>query len=212
MSTNLISAKRIQLSVSPARQEVFLRELALHGVWSRAARVASPHSAYGASRSFRSLAERDPAFAAKASAAQEEADAAILSEIRRRAFGVEKPVYQKGVRIFDEFEERPATVTEFSDQLLLALARSRFKEFQDRKQVEVSGEVTHTHQRALQINPDWLVVLSGDQKAALRDILTTIARHRDEPLEIINQAIPEPKFIEAEFEEQRPEEWEEVRP
>lgn len=201
MTNSLVAAKRVQQAVSPARQEVFLRELALHGVWARAARAASPHSAYGASRSFRSLAERDPAFRAKADVAQEEADAAILSEIRRRAIeGVEKPIFQKGQRVFDEFEKRPATVKEFSDTLLLALARSRFRDFQDRKQVEVSGEIAHTHQRALQISPDELLFLSREERQQLRGILTTLARARGEALDI-DRAAPELKVIEAEWEE-----------
>ncbi len=90
--------------VSEPRRVAFLEVLAKTGIVAEASRLASPHAANvkGASGAFYSLRRRDPHFAAAWDAAQEQADAALLMEARRRAVhGSKKGIFQKGVRVQD---------------------------------------------------------------------------------------------------------------
>lgn len=79
--------------------------------------------------------EHDEHFALRMNQARAEADDALREEIRRRAVtGTLKPVYQGGHFV--------GTIREYSDTLLIFLAKSRMPEF--REKVEHSGEVRLT--------------------------------------------------------------------
>ena len=93
---NLPVARR---PVSEARQRAFLEHLARTGIVVEASRLASPHSKdrKAASGSFYSLRRTDPHFAVAWDQAQEQADAALLMEARRRAIhGSKRGIIQKG--------------------------------------------------------------------------------------------------------------------
>ena len=179
--------------VTPARARVFLEHLARCGVVAEAARLASPHALdrKGASGSFHSLRRRDPVFAVAWEEAQEQADAALLIEARRRAVhGTEKGIFQKGARVLDVDPETgksvPATEKVYSDRLLELLLKSRFPtDFVERKQVEHLQKLN-----AWQITAADLVCLSDHESEALASIMATImaARGDYEPDPMLGRA------------------------
>jgi hypothetical protein len=102
------------------RYLTFLRELCNCGIISESCRRAGMH------RNSITVARRNhPEFDEICKVALEVHNAVIQDEIRRRAIdGVDKPVYQQGKCV--------GYVREYSDSLLLALAKSRMPEFRDR--------------------------------------------------------------------------------
>lgn len=79
--------------------------------------------------------EHDEEFALRWNQARAAADDAIRSEIHRRAIiGLDKPVYQGGRQV--------GTIREYSDTLLIFLAKSRMPEFRDKQQIEHTGEIS----------------------------------------------------------------------
>lgn len=118
-----------------AQREVFLRELAVHGIVRRAAQAANPNAKTnkGAARAFYDERRRDLEFAQAWDDAVEEAGAAIESEIHRR-----------GVEGFEEqrvdSNGRITVLRRYSDPCLLALARARLPQFR-KSEVELSGRV-----------------------------------------------------------------------
>lgn len=69
--------------------------------------------------------EHDEEFAIEYNRARADADDVIRSEIHRRGInGVDRPIYQGGQQV--------GTVREYSDVLLIFLAKSRMPEFRDR--------------------------------------------------------------------------------
>ena len=143
-----------------AQREVFLRELAAHGIVRRAAQAASPDckTPRGAARAFYDERERNPEFAAQWDDAVEEAGAAIESEIHRR-----------GV---DGFEEQRMSADgkvhiyrRYSDPCLLALARARLPAFR-KSDVELTGkmeQVTAEDQKLAAEVRKLATKLSGDK-------------------------------------------------
>ena len=126
-----MDARRAQEPLTAKRRALFLTELARHGVFARAARVASPHTATGACASFRELARRDAEFAAQIAEAREQADGDLLVELHRRAVeGVVEDVYGPKGEVVGQRRR-------MSDRLLTEKLRSRFpKEFASRAVVD----------------------------------------------------------------------------
>jgi hypothetical protein len=113
-------------------------------------------------------------------AAQEEADANLLKEARRRAVeGTERGIFQRGTQATTA-EGKPATEVQYSDRLMELLLKARFpNEFIERRAIEHSGNV-----RGLLITPADLIVLRPEQRDQLRSILTTLADNRGETIEV----------------------------
>jgi hypothetical protein len=130
---------RGQRPITQKRRRIFLRELAAHGSWAEAARVASPHAKHplGPASSFRDLANRDPDFKALCDEALETADGHLEREAWRRAVeGYSRPVFQNGRQVGSELV--------FSDTVLLKLLSCRIARYMDRSKLELSGHVNST--------------------------------------------------------------------
>jgi hypothetical protein len=121
--------KPVELDTSSVKQRRFLKAFAQHGNITAAARVAGCDRA-----SHRYWLENDPDYLEKFRTADEEACDVLRAEIfRRAAVGIDKPVFYKGARV--------ATVKEYSDGLLMFLARARMpNEFRDRVDINQTGE------------------------------------------------------------------------
>lgn len=131
----------MQSKLTERRKQVFLAELARHGIRARAARAASPRasSRYGAIQTFVDERNRDPEFARQWEEAMEIAKADIEAEIYRRAQeGWEEPVYAGKYR-----EKIVGTMTKYSDALLMFRAKRMIPEYRESSQVSVNGRVTH---------------------------------------------------------------------
>lgn len=173
-----------------ARRALFLKVLAETGNYSAAARAASPHAkpgkSAGAVSSFKALENRDATFRAAVTDAIETAKSLVEEEIRRRGQeGWLEPVYQKGERVYDIDPETGkqvgATIRRFDTNLLLARARMLMPEkYSERKQLEISGSVTHV---GCLITPQDIAQLSSHQQHALADVLRTLAINRGESSE-----------------------------
>lgn len=146
-----------------AQREVFLRDLAVHGIVRRAAQVASPDckTARGATLAFYRLREVDAEFAAQWDEAVEEAGAAIESEIHRR-----------GVEGFEEQRMdgsgKVHIYRRFSDPCLLALARARLPAFR-KSDVELTGKLEQVTQEDAKLAAEvrrLATKLSGDKTKA----------------------------------------------
>ena len=123
------------MQLSPERVATFLAELARHGIVSRAARAASPHSTNGCVMSFRDLRGSDPDFAVAWDEALEEAKGNVESELHRRAVeGWDEPIYGGKNR-----EQVVGTVRRYSDRLLELRAKALLPEYRDKSKVEVGG-------------------------------------------------------------------------
>ena len=160
------------------RKAIFLAELRRHGIPVAAARAASPHSAGGAISSFYHLRRMDPEFAAAWADALQEACANVESEIHRRAVeGWEEPVFQRG--------ELVGTITKYSDRLLELRAKGLMPERYavERRDVKVSGEITHQHHHTaaiLTISAEDVLLLAHEEREQLMGLLGLIAEARGE--------------------------------
>jgi hypothetical protein len=129
------------LPLSIERKAAFLAELSRHGIASRAARAASPHtgSPSGCLSTFKDARVNDPEFAAAWGEAVETARADIEHEIFRRAQeGYEEPVYGGRYK-----EEVVGTVRRYSDRLLELRARAMLPAYRDAAALNVNKRVTH---------------------------------------------------------------------
>lgn len=194
--------RTLQRPLTEQRKRAFLDELARHGVAAEAARVASPHSQerHGCLSTFRAERARDPEFAADWDAALEAADARLLKEAHRRAVeGVERGVFQKAQRVLDH-DGKPATELQYSDRLMELLLKSRFpNEFIERRAIEHSGQLDHTH-RGLILTGHDLLALNAEERRQLMGILEKVAEHRGElpaPTDQPMTALPSPVVEEA---------------
>jgi len=153
-----MDARRAQEPLTAKRRALFLTELARHGVFARAARVASPHTATGACASFRELARRDAEFAAHIAEAREQADGDLLVELHHRAVeGVVEDVYGPKGEVVGQRRR-------MSDRLLTEKLRSRFpKEFASRAVVE--------QETTVRVKPLGLDQLSPESQEQLLAIL-----------------------------------------
>lgn len=119
------------------RRAAFLEHLAEHGIVSRAAQEVD------VSRSgLYQLRDTDPGFAADWGVAQRLGDLALVDEARRRGLaGYLEPVIWQGRPQYEEVidndtgevvERVPVVVRKYSDTLLIAMLKARFREFADR--------------------------------------------------------------------------------
>ncbi len=192
----------LEMPITVERRKVFLDALRETGVWAHACRVASPHSPSDTSNppcssSFRALVRRDIEFAAAVEDAMETARANVLLEIQRRGQdGWDEKVFQKGMQAVDA-DGNPAVIRKYSDNLLLARARSMMPElFSEKHHHE------HTVKRAMGAHTfvsEDIHLLDPDQRAALTDILLTIQRRRGEADSALEYQPAE--TIDADFEE-----------
>lgn len=115
-----------------ALKEVWLEAYAQSGIMTAACRAANIDGT-----TVRGWEEHDELFVMKKHMAREIADDLIRAEIRRRGVdGVTKPVHYQG--------ERVDYVTEYSDNLLMFLSKSRMPEFREKQSIEHSGTLTIT--------------------------------------------------------------------
>lgn len=129
------------LPLSDERKAAFLAELSRHGIASRAARAASPHteSPSGCLSTFKDERQRDPEFAAAWEEAVDAARADIEHEIYRRAQeGYDEPVFGGKFR-----EQVVGTVRRYSDRLLELRARALLPAYRDAASLNVNKRVTH---------------------------------------------------------------------
>ncbi|MGH2517370.1 MAG: hypothetical protein ACRDHP_17110 [Ktedonobacterales bacterium] len=85
--------------------------------------------------------EHDEAFSFRYKQAEADANDVVRAAIFQRAVvGVDKPLHYQGRLIKDEQGQR-MTVKEYSDTLLIFLAKSRMPEFREKQQIEHSGTI-----------------------------------------------------------------------
>ncbi|MEA3002311.1 MAG: hypothetical protein QOH81_1099 [Sphingomonadales bacterium] len=129
------------LPLSIERKAAFLAELSRHGISTRAARAASPHSPSpsGCLSTFKDERQRDAEFAAAWDDALDMARAEVEHEIYRRAQeGVDEPVYGGKYR-----EQVVGTIRRYSDRLLELRARALLPAYRDAAALHVNKHVTH---------------------------------------------------------------------
>lgn len=164
------------IKLTRGHKEAFLAALRTTGSLRAAARLASPgsRSAEGPHSTFRMALQRDPEFAAAASEALDDALGSLEAEAMRRAVeGYKRPVYQKGQLVGYE--------TVYSDNMLLTLLRARAPEsYSERRDVHVSGNVTHAH-GVLTLDATDLLLLGDGDRATLMGILGKLADAKEEP-------------------------------
>lgn len=210
-SRELTPAKRqeVALANNIDRQRVFLQHLALYGVPTAAAKIASPHAAGSCLRTFTDLRDRDPSFASQWKSAVEAAHERILqSAIERGVDGYEEYIVSGG-KVVDGPDGRPLRRKIYSDKILDRLLQ-RFPEFSTRK-VEHSGTVNHQGQAEgrLFIAESDIYALSGPQRRNLIGILETITESRGETLEVDRINAEDIPMIETQPElDHQPEPWE----
>lgn len=77
----------------------------------------------------------DPGFKTLWDAAMEVATTRFEDEVKRRAFeGVDKPVYQQGIRV--------GTVREYSDSLAATVLKARIPAYRDKQELKVEGTLS----------------------------------------------------------------------
>ena len=164
-----------------ARKEAFIRAYESCGIFSHAAKAASP-GATGpgdCASSFRSAMESDPIFRARVEEAKQTFDDTLIAEaVRRARDGVPRRIYQKGEQVFNK-DGSEALVYEYSDNLLGRLLEARVRDFVRKREVEVTGSINHAHVGLL-LTPGDLAALDNSEKEALGRILRKIGIHRGE--------------------------------
>jgi hypothetical protein len=128
---------RVQRPIDTRRRTVFLRVLTETGSVAAASRAATPWAKCKApTAAWRDLRKRDPEFDLACVEALEQFDASWEVELVRRARdGCQRPIVSGGKVV--------TTVVEYSDNLLLALAKARKPEVYDPAQrVKVDASVS----------------------------------------------------------------------
>ena len=145
--------------MTEGRKNLFLRELARHGVVASAAAAASPHShdeERGCLSSFYALRARDPDFAAAWDEAMKTARGVVERELHRRAVeGYEEPVFYRG--------EEVGKVRKYSDRLLELRIRALAPEYRPTAKIEHGG--------TMEFKDSGLQNLSSEKRRMLRLIL-----------------------------------------
>lgn len=161
--------------ITDVRRQTFLKVLSETGSFAAASRAASPHSKdrHGAASTFKQLMQRDPEFNADVEEARSQALGRLEAECVRRAVeGVQRPIYQRGELVGHEQVH--------SDGLLMfALRALDPAKYNEKRQVEVKGDVTH-RVVGLLISPQDLLSLNKDDRSDLERILEKIADARGE--------------------------------
>ena len=128
--------QRLEDEQRTAAQELFLASFAQTANFTAACR----HAGIDRSTAYR-WQEHDETFMLRYQQAEAEANDVIRAAIFRRAIqGIDKPLHYQGRLVKDE-NGKPATVKEYSDTLLIFLAKARMPEFRDKQQVELSGQL-----------------------------------------------------------------------
>lgn len=193
---NLPVRKNPHCPVTEERKRVFLDVLARTGIFTWAARAASPHSEGkrpGLS-SFTDLVKRDPEFAAQVEEAKAEANALLEKTAYDRAVeGVPEPVFQKGIQAKDA-DGNPAFIRRYSDPLLLRLLERRQpNEWTPNRRIEHSGSIDHGASAGFAtITAGDLECLSARQQQNLAEVLRAIKKHRGGESEVIDITPVEP--------------------
>lgn len=119
--------------------------------------------------------EHDETFSLRYKDAEHESNELVEGEIFRRAVrGVQRPLHFQGRLVTDD-QGQPVTVTDYSDTLLMFMAKKRMPQYRDRQQVamEVTGKdggpIATQHEQTLSLD---LRALSVEQLEALRQVLT----------------------------------------
>ena len=163
------------MKLTEGRKRAFLAALRQTGSLRAAARRATPgnSTAHGPHTTFRDAIRRDPEFAAAVQEALDDALGSLEAEAMRRAVeGYQRPVYQKGQLVGHE--------TVYSDNMLLTLLRARAPEtFSERRDVHVSGAVSHLH-GALTIAASDLRLLDEHDRDRLLEVFGRLASAKDE--------------------------------
>ena len=150
---------------TPKRKEIYLAELRRMGrkPMARLAANISPNCV-------KLHRERHPEFAEAETQALTAFNMAVHEEIRRRGIeGVAKPVTVAG---------KKEMVRDYSDRLLLALAKSQMTEYRDRVEIDQKTE----HSGTLSLEAD-LRKLSPRGQELLRELLELEEAFEDEPEE-----------------------------
>jgi hypothetical protein len=123
---------------------------------------------HGPHTTFRDAMLRDAEFAAAVQDALDDALGSLKAEAMRRAVeGYQRPVYQKGELVGHE--------TVYSDNMLLTLLRARAPEtFSERRDVHVSGAVSHLH-GAVAIAASDLLLLDDHDRNTLLEVFSRLA-------------------------------------
>jgi hypothetical protein len=163
------------MKLTKGRKEAFLAALRTTGSIRAAARRATPgnKSIDGPHSTFRMALQRDPDFAAAAQEAMDDALGGLEAEAMRRAVeGYKRPIYQKGELVGYE--------TVYSDNMLLTLLRARAPEsYSDRRDVHVTGSVSHVH-GVLTIDAADLLLLDERDRAILVQVLEKLSEAKGE--------------------------------
>lgn len=165
-----MARKSERTPLTAKRKALFLSELSKHGVFVRAARVASPESLTGAVATFREEARRDPlGFGAQIAEAIEAADGELLVELHRRAVeGVPTDIRGPNGQVVGQFMR-------VSDRLLVEKLRSRFpREFATHTVTELTAKVKN---ESLHLD-----TLSPENQDKLREVLESELARRALPL------------------------------
>lgn len=164
-----MARKSERTPLTAKRKALFLSELSKHGVFVRAARVASPESLTGAVATFREHARANPDFAAQIAEAIEAADGELLVELHRRAVeGVPTDIRGPNGQVV-------GTYRRVSDRLLVEKLRSRFpREFATHTVTELTAKVKN---ESLHLD-----TLSPENQDKLREVLESELARRALPL------------------------------
>jgi len=148
------------------RKAIFLAELARHGVFARAARVASPNSLTGACASFRDEIARDSSgFGAQVAEAREQADGDLLVELHRRAVeGVPEDVYGANGQVVGQRRR-------MSDRLLIEKIRSRATLLAERGEGDFTPSQKVESSSTVNVKQFHMERLSPESQDQLREIL-----------------------------------------
>lgn len=164
------------MKLTARRKAAFLAALRKTGSVRAASRLATPgnKTVHGPHTTFRDAMRRDPEFSAAVQEALDEALGALEAEAMRRAVeGYKRPIYQKGQLVGYE--------TVYSDNMLLTLLRARAPEtYSDRRDVRVTGAVTHLH-GTISISAEDLLLLEDGDRDLLLEVLGRIADAKGEP-------------------------------
>lgn len=185
-------------TADPLRQEIFLKALRdSGGSYAHACQASAPHLD-GKSKnppafsSWKGLEQRDPHFAAKVAQVRQEIADDIEREMHRRSVvGVDSPVFQKAMRVFEPVLDddgnpvlgkdgqpkmKPASVRRWSDSLLLARARAIMPDkYNEKREINVN---VNSNANMWSIGVADLEALSDEQQNQLAGIMQTIRSHR----------------------------------
>lgn len=162
----------MQMPLTPARIETFLKELALYGIVTRACKAASPGAKGSCSNTFLDRRNKDPEFVAAWDAALDDARAGIEHEVYRRGQeGWEEPVFGGPGRT-----EVVGHVRKFSDRLLELRLKALIPAYREHTKLDLETK---------EASPTLADVreLSSEEKKIVKDALARIKALREKEKE-----------------------------